>query len=63
MTREEQAIADIRRIKAEYMNGQQMDEVNSRKCESLDMAIQALSQKWIPVSERLPETNDEMLVT
>ena len=32
--------------------------------EALNMAIEALEQtRWIPVSERLPETNDEMLVT
>lgn len=47
MTNEErsQAIADMRRMKAEYMNGKEMDEVAERKCKSFDIAIQALSQE------------------
>ena len=31
--------------------------------EALDMAIKALEQRWIPVSERLPEKQDCYLVT
>ena len=31
--------------------------------EFLDMAIKALEQRWIPVSERLPEENKQVLVT
>ena len=33
-------------------------------CEAIDMAINALeAQQWISVSERLPEEDDEVLVT
>ena len=31
--------------------------------EAFDMAIKALEQRWIPVSERLPERDDEVLAT
>ena len=47
MTREEreQSIADIRRLKAEYMNGRKMNDTTERKCKSFDMAIKALEQE------------------
>ena len=47
MTNEErsQAIADMRRMKNEYMNGREMDEVAERKCKSFDIAIKALEQQ------------------
>ena len=64
MTNEErsQAIADMRRMKAEYMNGREMDEIAERKCKSFDIAIKAIEQTtWIPVSERLPEDNELVL--
>ena len=66
MTNEErsQAIADMRRMKAEYMNGKKMDEVAERKCKSFDMAIKALEQTtWIPVSEKLPEDTYPVNIT
>lgn len=35
-----------------------------QRIKALDMAIQALEQtKWIPVSEGLPETDDDVLIT
>ena len=48
MTREE-AIVDIRDNIKPVVGGK-----------SLDMAIKALEQKWIPVSERLPEIHNYM---
>lgn len=32
-------------------------------CDALGMAIEALQDDWIPVSERLPEKNELVLVT
>lgn len=32
-------------------------------CEAIDMAIEALQDEWIPVSERLPEKYESVLVT
>lgn len=66
MTNEErsQAIADMRRVKNEYMNGRELDEAAERKCNSFDMAINALEQTtWIPVSERLPDNTDPVNIT
>ena len=47
MTNEErsQAIADMRRMKAEYMNGREMDKITERKCKSFDIATKALEQQ------------------
>ena len=47
MTNEERniAIADMRRMKNEYMNGRKIDEVAERKCKSFEMAIKALEQQ------------------
>ena len=63
MTKSE-AVKWIKAIKDKYIHGGDESYDEKRK-EALDMAIQALeSQKWIPVSERLPEEDDkEYLVT
>ena len=54
MTREE-AIHYLERIKQEYDC--------SYEEEALEMSIQALEQtRWIPVSERLPEVNEPVLI-
>jgi hypothetical protein len=47
MTNEERniAIADMRRMKNEYMNGRKIDEVAERKCKSFEMAIKVLEQQ------------------
>ncbi len=47
MTKEkrELAIADMRKLKAEYMNGRKLDVITERKCKSFDMAIKALEQE------------------
>ena len=63
MTNEERniAIADMRRIKNEYMNGREMDEIAKRKCKSFDIAIKALDQpqqktgRWIAYEVQLPD--------
>ena len=33
------------------------------KKEALDMAIKALEQRWVPVSERLPKIGERVMVT
>lgn len=39
------------------------DSKNSRTYKFFQMAIKALEQKWIPVSERLPENTDPVSIT
>ena len=41
------------------------EDIWGKDLEALDLAIKALEQepKWIPVSERLPDTDDDVLVT
>lgn len=65
MTKEE-AIEYLHRLymKAEITDAYgDMDDTEPYE-EAIDMAVEALNvQRWIPVNERLPETNGEYLVT
>ena len=67
MTREE-AIQELEILKEEYWDddgyGHETKQYDDTML-ALDMAIKALEQKqrWIPISERLPETDTEVLAT
>lgn len=69
MTREE-AIKELEEDKALYMPKEWIENIDrdtpdGRLITALEMAIKALEreQKWIPVSERLPEESDKYIVS
>ena len=62
MTNEE-TIVVLQKIKPIPHRGDSKSTTHILETIALDMAIKALKQKWIPVSERLPEDGDTYLVT
>lgn len=59
----EKTIEWLESIKKKYIRGGD-EEFDAKRIEAINNAIKALeSQRWIPVSERLPEESGEYLVT
>jgi hypothetical protein len=56
MTREE-AIVDLYDIKTDAVY-----QITSEEKDAIDMAIEALKQDWIPVTEQLPKEQEDVLV-
>lgn len=66
MTREDANITIdyLKEMQEEYIEGEGYERHPLPEWYALDKAIEAIEQTtWIPVSERLPETNDDVLVT
>ena len=65
MTKQEaiEQLNDLIREAQSHLDGGVDDDIYESDAEALRMRIEALTDKWIPCSERLPERGQEVLVT